>query len=177
MNAYEVLGLTGDANVQQVHAAYRTRVKTCHPDLFIDHDQQIKAQEQLVRLNLAYEEALRLSSQRQVGFHDVPIDQAIAFAKKLMEQGRHESALRQLGRAQTRSDEWYDLEGRILMALKQYSSAHQAFREAVRRCPDNNTYRSHALEAALEMKRHQKLGYRVMDWADGLLHPRKGSIK
>lgn len=176
MNAYEVLGLTGDADVQQVHAAYRTRVKTCHPDLFVDHDRQMRAQEELVRLNLAYEEALRLSSQRQVGFHDVPVGQAIAFAQKLMEQGRYESALRQLGRAQTRSDEWYYLEGKVLMALRQYSSAHQAFREAVRRAPDDNDYRALALDAALEMKKHQKIGYRVIDWADGLLHPRKGSF-
>lgn len=176
MNAYEVLGLTGDADVSQVHAAYRTRVKTCHPDLFVDHEQQMRAQEQLIRLNLAYEEALRLSAQRQVGFHDVPVEQAIAFARKLMEQGRHESALRQLGRAETRTDEWYGVEGRVLMALRQYSSAHQAFREAVRRQPDNHEYRAMALEAALEMKKHQKIGYRVMDWADGLLHPRKGSF-
>lgn len=176
MNAYEVLGLTGDADVNQVHAAYRTRVKTCHPDLFIDHEQQMKAQEQLVRLNLAYEEALRLSSQRQVGFHDVPVAQAIAFARRLMEQGRYESALRQLGRADARNDEWYFLEGKVLLALKQYTSAHQAFREAVRRAPDNNEYRACALDAAIQMKKHQRIAYRMIDWADGLLHPRKGTL-
>ena len=57
--------------------------------------------------------------------------------------------------------------------MKQFSSAHQSFREAVRQSPDNHEYRAGALEAALEMKKHQKLAYRVADWAEGLFHPRK----
>ena len=72
MNAFEVLGLTVEADQQQVRQAYHTRVKACHPDQFIDQEQQQKAQEEMIRLNLAYEEALRLSSQRQVGYHGVP---------------------------------------------------------------------------------------------------------
>ena len=107
MNAFEVLGLSVDADQQQVHQAYRTRVKACHPDQFVDREAQQKAQEEMIRLNLAYEEALRLSAGRQVGYHAVPADQAKSIARKLMEQGRYESALLQLGRAETKDDEWY----------------------------------------------------------------------
>ena len=173
MNALEVLGLTAEADQQQVRQAYRTRVKACHPDQFADREQQKKAQEDLIRLNLAYEEALRLSAGRQVGYHAVPVDQAKSFARKLMEQGRYESALLQLGRAESKDDEWYFLEGQLLMSMRQFFSAHQAFREAVRLCPENNEYRRGALEAALAVKKHQRLPYRVIDWADGILHPRK----
>ncbi len=173
MNAYEVLGLSGDADAQQVRTAYRARVKACHPDQFSDREQQMRAQEQLIELNLAYEEALRLSEHHQVGFHNVSGQQAKAFSRKLMEQGNFESALRQLGRADTKDDEWFFIQGQLLMALKQYSSAHQSFREAVRRSPNNNEYRRGALDAAVALKKHQRLPYRVIDWADGVLHPRK----
>ena len=157
MNAFEVLGLTTEADQQQVRQAYRTRVKACHPDQFIDQEQQKQAQAQLIQLNLAYEEALRLAAGRQVGFHAVPVDEAKKIAQRLMEQGRYESALLQLGRADVKDD----------------GSAHQAFREAVRRSPDNREYHAWALDAAVAVKKHQKFPYRVADWADGLLHPRK----
>ena len=55
MNAFETLGLRWDADQAQVHAAYRSRVKGCHPDQFQDQAQADQAQEQLIRLNLAYE--------------------------------------------------------------------------------------------------------------------------
>ena len=173
MNAFEVLGLSVDAEQQQVHQAYRTRVTACHPDQFVDREAQQKAQEEMIRLNLAYEEALRLSAGRQVGYHAVPADQAKSIARKLMEQGRYESALLQLGRAETKDDEWYFIQGQLMMDMRQFASAHQSFREAVRLNPENNEYRRGALEAALAVKKHQKLPYRVMDWADGILHPRK----
>ncbi len=173
MNAFEVLGLTTEADQQQVRQAYRTRVKACHPDQFIDQEQQKQAQAQLIQLNLAYEEALRLAAGRQVGFHAVPVDEAKKIAQRLMEQGRYESALLQLGRADVKDDGWYFMEGQLLMHMKQYASAHQAFREAVRRSPDNREYHAWALDAAVAVKKHQKFPYRVADWADGLLHPRK----
>lgn len=173
LNAFEVLGLSAEADQQEVRQAYRTRVKACHPDQFVDMEQQKKAQEELIRLNLAYEEALRLSAGRQLGYHSVPADQAKTFARKLRDQGRYESALLQLGRAESKDDEWYFIQGELLMDMHQFSSAHQAFREAVRLSPDNREYRRGALEAALAVKKHQKLPYRVMDWADGILHPRK----
>ena len=50
MNAFETLGLRWDADQAQVHAAYRSRVKGCHPDQFQDQAQADQAQEQLIRL-------------------------------------------------------------------------------------------------------------------------------
>ena len=61
----------------------------------------------------------------------------------------------------------------LLMQLRDYASAHQSFRVAVRLSPDNNEYRSGALAAAVAYKKHQRLAYRVLDWADGVIHPRK----
>lgn len=173
MNAFEMLGLSPQADSQEIKDAYRNRVKQCHPDQFADQDAQKKAQEELTQLNLAYEEALRITSGRQTAFHTLPCVQAKESAKNLMEQDRCETALLQLSRAETKDDEWYYIEGSILMKMKQYASAHQAFREAVRLCPENNEYHAGSLAAAVAVRKHQKLPYRVADWAGSLLHPRK----
>lgn len=163
MNAFETLGLRYDADQAQVHAAYRSRVKRCHPDQFQDPTQAEQAQEQLIRLNLAYEQALRIAAQRQVGFNPISCEDARKLAQKLMEQGRNENALRQLARADNRDAQWYYLHGQILMNLHQYDSAHQSFREAVRREPDNLEFRRGAFNAAITLKKHQRPVQRAVD--------------
>ena len=81
-----------------------------------------------------------------------------------MDQGNLESALRQLGRADSKDAEWYYMQGNILMALKQYETAHQSYREAVRREPDNRQFREGALDAALAMKKNRPLGEKLRSW-------------
>lgn len=173
MNAFEVLGLRSNADQQQVHQAYRARVKACHPDQFPEGEQQKKAQEQLIQLNLAYEEALRMTAGPAMNYRTMPADQAKAVARRLLDQGRYETALMQLAKAHQKDDEWFAIQGQLLMKMRQYASAHQSFREAVRLSPENRDYRSMALDAAITLKKHQKLHYRVADWAGGLFHPRK----
>ena len=168
MNAFEVLGLSSDASQAQVRQAYHTQVKACHPDLFTRQEDQLRAQEQLVQLNLAYEQALRLSAQKNVGYASVPVRQAVDFARRLYEQGMFDGALRQLARAEQKTEVWYFLNGQILMKMKQYASAHQCFRAAVRFSPENREYRAWALDAALAMKKSQTLSHRVANWAGGL---------
>jgi hypothetical protein len=43
LSAYEILGLSPSASTLEIKAAYRKRVKECHPDLFAGMDQQAKA--------------------------------------------------------------------------------------------------------------------------------------
>ena len=174
MNALQILGLPPDADEAQVRQAYHQQVKACHPDQFGDQEQQQQAQEKLIQLNLAYEEALRsLSAQTGPVSHTVSLEEAKRLAKKLLEQQRYESALLQLSHADARDDEWYYIHGQLLMGMRQYSTAHQSFREAVRLKPENNEYRRGALEAAVAIKKRRHLAYRITDWADGILHPRK----
>ena len=172
MNAFEIFGLPSSADEQQLHRAYHERVKACHPDQFADQEAQQKAQEQLVQLNLAYEAALKqLQLRRQpLTYHKIPADQAKQVARKLLDQQRYESALFQLSRAETKDDEWYYIQGQLLMGMRQYGTAHQSFREAVRLQPENLEYRRGALDAAVAVKKHQKWPYRVLEWADHLIH-------
>jgi len=166
-NPFEVLGIKPGADEQTVRAAYRRLVKSCHPDQFQDVQQQKSAQEQLIRLNLAYEAALKLVPRVTVGFNTISPEEAKHFARRLIAQGNLESALRQLARADSKDGEWYALQGEILMALKQYETAHQSYREAVRRDPENRTYREGALNAAIAMKKARPLGAKIADWVRG----------
>ncbi len=160
---FEVLGLRAWADPDEIRAAYRSLVKTCHPDMVQDPEQKRLAQERMVQLNLAYEEALRLASPRQHAPYrqQICVDDAVVLAGKMLSRGSPEAALRQLMRAETRDAAWYYAQGRVLMAMEEYDSAHQSFREAVRRCPDNNEYRSGALDAALALKKEKTLQGRV----------------
>ena len=173
LNAFEILGLSDDADEAQVRQAYHQQAKACHPDQFEGEEAQRLAQEKMIQLNLAYEEAMRhTAGKQQTVFHTVSAEEAKRIAKKLLEQQRYESALLQLSHAETRDDEWYYIHGQLLMGMHQYHTAHQSFREAVRLKPENNAYRQGALDAALAVKKHQKWTYRVAEWAGNLLHTR-----
>ena len=158
---FSVLGLPAGSDTAAVRKAYRQRVKECHPDLFQNPDDQKAAQERLVALNLAYEEALRICGAKRVGFNLVSPEEAKHFAQKLMEQGNPESALRQLNRADRKDAEFYYLQGNILMQLEQFETAYQSYREAVRQSPDETRYRRGALDASLAIKRSQTLWYQI----------------
>ena len=166
-NPFDVLGLKMGADEQEVRAAYRRLVKGCHPDQFQDAQRQKKAQEELIRLNLAYEAALKLATRRVVGFNLISKEEAKHFAQRLVEQGNLESALRQLGRADEKDADWYFIQGNILMKLHQYETAHQSYREAVKRDPENRKYREGALDAALAMKKNRPLGQKLQGWMKG----------
>ena len=162
-NPFEVLGLKAGANAEAVRAAYRQLVKRCHPDQFQDAAQQKAAQEKLIQLNLAYEAALKLAGQQHVGFNLISQEEAKHFAQRRVDQGNLESALRQLGRADSKDAECYCLQGDILMGLKQYETAHQSYREAVRRDPNNRQYRAGALDAAVAMKKNRPITDKIKD--------------
>lgn len=163
-NPFAVLGLKPTADADEVRAAYRNLVKTCHPDKFLDADERKAAQGKMIELNLAYEEAIRLASSRKTAANFNPAlsqEDALALAAKMLRQHSPESALRQLMRAKTRDGAWYAMQGHILMRMQQYESAHQSYREAVRREPDNNEFRKGALAAAVAMKKANTLAGRI----------------
>lgn len=147
------------ASAEEIRNAYRTLVKKCHPDQFLDADEQKAAQEKMIALNLAYEQALRLAVPRKAAAyqHELSAEDAIHLAEKMLRQKNPDSALHHLNRTKERNAPWYDMQGQAYMGLQQYEAAHQAFREAVRRDPDNLQYRRGALDAALAMKNAQTL--------------------
>ena len=87
--------------------------------------------------------------------------EAILMAQRAMARDNPEGALRSLVRCEKRDGEWYYMQGKVLMAMDEYDSAHQSFREAVRLDPDNNVFRAGALAAAVAQQKEQKLPGKV----------------
>ncbi|NLJ64823.1 MAG: J domain-containing protein [Christensenellaceae bacterium] len=162
-DVFQILGIKPTDDKERIRAAYHKQVKKCHPDKFSDEAKQKQAQDRLIELNLAYEQAIKLTCRKDTSYHNVPAIKAKKFAINLLEGGEAESALRQLQRADSKDDEWYYIEGKIMMSLRQYEAAHRSFREAVRRSPDNMDFRAAALEAALEVKKRKKTLHRIWD--------------
>ena len=163
-NPFEVLGLRGWAEPDEIRAAYRALVKQCHPDMIQDPQQKEEAQERMVALNLAYEEALRLAtprSQQAPAEPEFTAAETVLMAERALARGNPENALRQLMRCDKRDGDWFYMQGKVLMALEQYESAHQSFREAVRRSPENNVYRSDALAAVVAQREAETIHGKV----------------
>ena len=120
-------------------------------------DERKAAQEKMIALNLAYEEALKLTASRRSAAtnynRELTVEEAIALADKMLRRDSPESALRQLMRTKGRTGAWFAMQGHVLMALELYENAHQSYREAVRREPNNNVFRQGALDAAVALKK------------------------
>ena len=172
-NPFTVLGVPDASDADTVRKAYRQQVRQSHPDLFQNPEEQKAAQERLVALNLAYEEALRICGAERVGFNQISPQEAKYFAQKLLKQGNPESALRQLNRADRKDADFFYLQGNILMELEQFDTAYQSYREAVRLNPGENRYRRGALDASLAIKRSRTLGYKLGKWARDVLGPNR----
>lgn len=140
-------------SAEEVRAAYRNQVKTCHPDLFTNPDEQKEAQERLIRLNLAYEEALRYVSRQRPEVLSIPLEQALRFASRHMEQDNPQAALHQLARSQERNGEWYCLQGDAYSKLRNFDKAYNSYREATRLNPQNREYHKKALETELILQK------------------------
>lgn len=166
---FRVLGLPPNADEKAVRAAYRAEVKKCHPDQFQDEDEQRAAQGQLTLLNIAYQEALKRTSAHQIGYSMVSVDTALMLAQKMLDQNSPEKALRQLGRAESRTAQWYYAQGRILESLHQYDTACQSYREAVHMEPENMGYRRAALDAETRRKKAATFPYIIGEWIHKIL--------
>ena len=175
LDPFKILEVGPDADLDTIKTAYHRLVKRWHPDQFTDSAEQEIAQTHLVELNLAYQAAVRAAGQRRTGHGapDLPLGEAKALSRHLYSVRQYESALRQLARSREKDAEFYYLEGQILAALRQYGSAHQAYRVAVQMDPTNREYHRAAFNAAMTYQKHRRLPYRVADWAGGLFRPRR----
>ena len=124
-----------------------------------DPAEKESAQMRMVALNLAYEEALRLASPRASSPATAVLSsaEAVLMAQRAMARDNPQGALRSLIRCEERDGDWYYMQGKVLMALEEYDSAHQSFRQAVKLDPENNVYRAGALAAAVAYQKEQKL--------------------
>lgn len=164
-NPFLTLGIPVTSDTDAVRAAYRKLVKLCHPDIVQGEAQQLQAQEKMIALNLAYEQALKLACRPQVKIAPVTLNDSLRLAQRLLDRRMAASAQRALERCEERSATWHFLHGRSLHEQGKYELAHQSFRRAVRIEPDNNEYRSAALASYQCERKSHSMTYRVVDWA------------
>ena len=165
-NPFQILGVREGADDAEVRKAYRAKVKTCHPDLYADPGEQKAAQDRLIRLNLAYEEALRYVSRKSPEVLSIPLQQALHFARRQLKQGSPQGALHQLSRSDHQDGEWYAVQGEAYTAMKRHEEAYQSYRMATRLCPDNLTYHRQALEAEMTLRKNQNFGKKISSWLE-----------
>lgn len=157
-NPFLTLGISESSSREQIQSAYRRLVKTCHPDIQPTEEERAEAQERLIALNLAYEEALRrtdIAARVHSEYRTYTLEDTVRLASKLYAQRMYDSALRVLERCSERSESWYYLHGQVLMNLLQPAQAYESFRKCVRLSPDNNTYRMAALKSYTAMNKQK----------------------
>ncbi|MCL2811377.1 MAG: DnaJ domain-containing protein [Clostridia bacterium] len=164
-NPFLTLGIPATSDTRAVRDAYHKLVKLCHPDIVQGEAQKQQAQERMIALNLAYEEALRFACRPQVRISPVTLDDSLRLANRLLARRMAASAQRALERCPQRDATWYSLHGRALHEQGQYDRAHQSYRQAVRFDPENTNFRMGALKAYVAARESQKIGHRVVDWA------------
>ena len=125
----------------------------------------------MVRLNLAYDRAMKLIRERAENEQETILPDAFAVAQQLFARGLVRDALRMLNRAPLRDGPWYALQGAILLRLGEAEAAHTSYRAAVRLEPGNEAYRAGALQAAVRMRREKTPVGKIARWARRAVHP------
>ena len=163
-NPFQTLGIPVASDTQTIRAAYHRLVKLCHPDIVQGDEQKNEAQDRLIKLNLAYREALRLARGPAKLMAPDPREESLKLANSLLARRMAVSAQRALERCRQESGDWYYLYGRALHEQGQYEAAHESFRQAVRRDPENSVYRMAALKSCVAGRNSRKPYSRVMSW-------------
>lgn len=146
-DSYALLGVAPDAGADQIKAAYRAKARQWHPDRFPEGPERIRAEERMIKLNRAYEEALGRCPAAPRIANDSEQDEALSDVRSLMALGRLDHARRALLRVEGRGAEWNYLFGAILMRMGDYEKAAVYFGVSTRMRPDCAQYRA-ALRSA-----------------------------
>ncbi len=159
---FVLLGVEDTVTEAELRRAYHQKAIACHPDQFRDEEAREAANRRMVALNRAFEEALRaLDSAPSWKRNLLSCEEAVTLAGQLLKQGEPENALCQMLRATSRDASWYATQGAILMAMKQFESAEQSYREAVRMDAANIHYRAELLKAQQAFRESKTLTGRL----------------
>lgn len=156
-DAYQTLGVAPGATAEEIKAAYRALARKWHPDRFPEGPQRVQAEGRMVRLNQAYEEALKRCAAwcpaqpapSSASTRDQ--EELLSDVRSLMALGQLDNARRALMRAEGRGAEWNYLFGAILMRMGDYDRASVYFGVSTRLSPGCAQYRA-ALRSAESLR-------------------------
>lgn len=152
---YEVLGVSKKATDDEIKNAYRELARKYHPDNYTDNPLSDLAGEKMKEINEAYDAIMNSrkgGKNTYEGSYSGSSASAFPEVRSLINQGRLEQAQEVLDGVppQSRSAEWYFLNGTVLYRRGWFDQAYTSFATACRMDPQNPEYRN-----ALNRAQHQ----------------------
>lgn len=145
--SHELLGVSKDASVTEIRQAHRDLARRWHPDRFGEGPERLWAEQKMVEINLAFEDALKQASRQDNANEMTPESEQLSDVRKLLDLGQLSAARQALMRVATRSAEWNYLFGVVLLRLGEVEKAVLYFGIAARQRPANAQYQSAYLSA------------------------------
>lgn len=136
-SVYEVLNVKSNASETEVREAYRALARRWHPDRFQEGPERLWAEQKMIEINQAYQEALTAARAQ-----DRPAEGQLCDVRHLVELGQLSAARQALMRIAQRSAEWNYLFGDVLYRLGEYKKAALYLRVAAHQNPENPEYRN-----------------------------------
>ena len=147
-NPYKILGVSPDADDEEIKRAYRALARKYHPDRHKDSDLAELAGEKMKEINAAYEEILAMRSGAQNGkdaktggFYG-DIHSKFVLIRNCINAGNMSEAERLLDEVDPmdRAGEWHFLQGCVRMRRAEYVDAQREFDIACQMEPTNAEY-------------------------------------
>ncbi len=167
MNAYEVLGVSENASLDEIRKAYKDLVKKYHPDKYKDNPLSDLAQDKLKQINEAYDELCKLHgangssydshSSSKYGYSSS--SEAFSRVRMYLQQNNLSAAQQALNASSDRGAEWNYLQGVIYLRQGQYDRAREHMARAAQAEPSNSEY-VNAYNSLNNMNYSYRGGYR-----------------
>ncbi len=148
---YSVLGVSSNANEEELKAAYRELARKYHPDNYVNNPLSDLAQEKMKEINEAYDEALSRirggggsSSYSSSSSYSGSNSSIYAKIRSDIKNGRvdeADSALDGISGGQ-RDAEWHFLKGSVMYKRGWFNEAYSNYQTAANMNPNNMEYRT-----------------------------------
>ena len=163
MDSYGVLGVSRNASMEEINAAFKALMDNYSEDKYIDNPLTDLAQKKRQEVEQAYDaivkERAQIEKQRkqqqEETQHQKTADPEYQQIRSYINVGNITAAEQMLQEMQVRDAEWHYLSGCVFLRRGQYNEAYQSFKTATNKEPQNQEYR-----AALMRMEQQANSYR-----------------
>ena len=146
---YEVLGVSKNASIDEIKAAYKELVKKYHPDKYRDNPLSSLAEEKMKEINQAYESLMKNNGGSGGGYsggyngnpNQSSSSPEFQQVRQMMNAGNLYGAEAVLNKSSVKNAEWYYLSGLVSYRKGWYDDAVQKMQTAVSMEPNNMEYR------------------------------------
>lgn len=139
---YKVLGVSPQADEEEIKKAYRELAKKYHPDNYANTEFSDIANEKMQEINEAYDAILHQRAGGTEEGNSTSSSTRFPRIRELIAAGRYQEAEVYLEAEQVRPAEWYYLKGLCAVGNRAYHHAADFFSRAYRMEPTNMEYAS-----------------------------------